>query len=41
MISGSTPSVWMIAAPRNWNRTVRYASGTASTDASSTVIPAT
>ncbi|MNL33296.1 hypothetical protein D3C87_1552000 [compost metagenome] len=41
MISGSTPSVWMISAPRKSKRTVKYASGTAIRDASSADQPAT
>ena len=41
MISGSTPSVWISTAPRNSKRTVRYASGTAINEATTTLIVAT
>src|SRR5512141_2305489 len=41
MISGSTPSVWISSAPRNWKRTVMYASGTAISEANSTLVLAT
>ncbi len=41
MMSGSTPRVWISRAPRKSKRTVKYASGTAISEASSADQPAT